>query len=102
MFNPDRENLEGWNPRGLGSTPASAPFHVRVRGKDYLIAIGQDGTVYAMNRRGEDYPGFPLTLGKPCHSPYFVRLGSTPGETTLTLVTDGGELISFNLQRSHR
>ena len=97
MFNTDRENLEGWNPRGLGSTPASAPFHVRVRGKDYLIAIGQDGTVYAMNRRGEDYPGFPLILGKPGHSPTFVRLGSTPDETILTLVTDGGELISFNL-----
>ncbi len=98
MFNPDRENLEGWNPRGLGSPPASAPFHVRVRGKDYLIAIGQDGTVYAMNRRGEDYPGFPLILGKPCHSPTFVRLGSTPDETILTLVTDGGELIRFNLR----
>lgn len=97
MFNTDRENLEGWNPRGLGSTPASAPFHARVRGKDYLIAIGQDGTVYAMNRRGEDYPGFPLILGKPCHSPTFVNLGSTPDETTLTLVTDGGELITFNL-----
>ena len=98
MFNTDRENLEGWTPRGLGSTPSSAPFHVRVRGKDYLIAIGQDGTVYAMNRRGEDYPGFPLILDKPCHSPVFVRLGSTPDETTLTLVTDGGELIRFNLQ----
>ncbi len=98
MFNTDRENLEGWNPRGLGSTPASAPFHARVRGKDYLIAIGQDGTVYAMNRRGEDYPGFPLTLGKPCHSPTFVSLGSTPEETTLALVTDGGELITFNLE----
>ena len=98
MFNTDRENLEGWNPRGLGSTLATAPFHVRVRGKDYLIAIGQDGTVYAKNRRGEDYPGFPLVLGEPCHSPTYVALASTADETTLTLVTDGGELIAFNLR----
>ncbi len=97
MFNTDRENLAGWSPQGLGSALASAPFHVRVRGKDYLIAIGQDGTVYAKNRRGEDYPGFPLILGKPCHSPPFVRLNSTSAETTLALVTDGGERITFNL-----
>ncbi|MGB3852679.1 MAG: hypothetical protein WA958_22130 [Tunicatimonas sp.] len=98
MFNTDRENLEGWNPLGLASPLASAPFHARVRGKDYLIAIGQDGTVYAKNRRGEDYPGFPLALGQPCHSPAFVHLESTPNETTLTLVADGGELITVNLQ----
>jgi hypothetical protein len=98
MFNTDRENLEGWNPLGLARGLANAPFHVRVRGKDYLIAIGQDGTVYAKSRRGEDYPGFPLALGQPCRSPAFVRLGSTPDETTLTLVTDGGELITVNLE----
>ena len=97
MFNKDRENLEGWNPNGIASTPASAPFHVRVRDKDCLIAIGQDGTMYVKNRRGEDYPGFPLQLNKPCHSSAFITPASTLGETTLTTVTDGGELITFNL-----
>ncbi len=97
MFNTDRENLEGWNPNGVGSIPATPPFHVRVRGKDCLIAIGTDGTVYVKNRRGEDYPGFPLQLNRPCHSRAFVAASSTFEETTLTIVTDGGELITFNL-----
>lgn len=97
MYNTDRENLEGWGPNGLGSVPATAPFHIRVRDKDCLIAVGQDGTVYAKNRRGEDYPGFPLQLGKACASPAFIVPGSTFAETILTTVTDGGELITFNL-----
>ena len=97
MFNTDRESLEGWNPNGMASTPATPPFHVRVRGKDCLVAIGQDGTVYVKNRRGEDYPGFPLRLDKACHSPAFVTPASTFEETTITTVTDGGELITFNL-----
>ena len=97
MFNTDRENLEGWNPNGIGSTLATAPFHVRVRGKDCLVAIGREGTVYVKNRRGEDYPGFPLRLDRDCHSPVFVAPASTMEETTLTIVTDGGELITFNL-----
>ena len=100
MFNTDRENLEGWNPNGIGSPPATAPFHVRVRGKDCLVAIGQEGTVYVKNRRGEDYPGFPLRLDRDCHSPAFMMPASTMEETTLTTVTDGGELITFNLAGS--
>ena len=97
MFNTDRENLEGWNPNGIGSPPATAPIHVRVRGKDCLIAIGEEGTIYVKNRRGEDYPGFPLRLNRDCHSPVFVVPASTMEETTLTTVTDGGELITVNL-----
>ena len=97
MFNTDRENLEGWNPNGIGSTPATAPFHARVRDKDCLVVVGQDGTVYVKNRRGEDYPGFPLRLNRDCHSPVFAMPASTMEETTLTTVTDGGELITFNL-----
>ena len=98
MFNTDRENLEGWNPNGIASIPATPPFHVRVRDKDYLIAIGGDGTIYVKNRRGDDYPGFPLRLNRDCHSPAFVMPASTLEETTLTTVTDEGELITFNLK----
>ena len=98
MFNKDRENLAGWNPNGIESPPATPPFHVRVRDKDHLIAIGEDGTVYVKNRRGEDYPGFPLRLNRDCHSQAFIMPASTPEETTLTTVTDEGELITFNLR----
>ena len=97
MFNTDREMLEGWNPNGIASIPAAPPFHVRVRSKDCLIVIGQDGTIYVKNRRGEDYPGFPLRLDQECHSPAFIVPASTFAETTLTTVTDNGELITVNL-----
>ena len=97
MFDQTGNALEGWNPNPLSGPLAAPPSHVRVRGKDCLIAVQQDGTVHVKNRRGESYPGFPLVLDQPCHSPLFVEPASDFVETTLTTVTDDGELIAFNL-----
>ena len=36
------------------------PLHVRVRGKDYIIILLKNGTLYLKNRKGADYPGFPI------------------------------------------
>ena len=98
MFDQKGNALEGWNPNPLSGPLAAPPSHVRVRGKDCLIALQQDGTVHVKNRRGEPYPGFPLVLDQPCHSPLFVEPASDFEETTLTTVTDKGELIAFNLR----
>ncbi|MFW5726921.1 MAG: hypothetical protein ACOCW4_03550, partial [bacterium] len=98
MFNKARENLPGWNPNQVVSgTHATAPFHVRVREKDYLVALQQDGTILALNRRGNAYEGFPIALNTPISSPVFTELGSSAGNTSLTTVTAMGGLISFNL-----
>ena len=98
MFDQEGNALDGWNPNPLSGPLAAPPSHVRVRGKDCLIALQQDGTVHVKNRRGEPYPGFPLALDQPCHSPLFIEPASDFEETTLTTVTDRGELISFNLR----
>ena len=98
MYDQEGNALAGWNSNPLSGPLAAPPSHVRVRGKDCLIALQQDGTVHIKNRRGEPYPGFPLALGQPCHSPLFIASGSDFDETTLTTVTGNGELIAFNLQ----
>ncbi|WPP52606.1 hypothetical protein [Catalinimonas niigatensis] len=98
MFNKDRENLEGWNPNIVVNTAvATAPFHVRVGNKDFIIAIQSDGSIYSLNRRGQPYAGFPLELNTAIQSLAYTELGSTPGNTVLTTVTAQGEIISFNL-----
>lgn len=99
MFNKDRESLEGWNPNATVNAPvATAPFHVRVGNKDFIIAIQQDGTIYSLNRRGQPYAGFPINLDKPIQSVAYTDLGSTPANTVLTTVSLHGEIIAFNLQ----
>jgi hypothetical protein len=99
MFNQERENLEGWNPNNSLSAPLATPlFHVRVRNRDFMIAIQEDGEIYALNRRGQPYAGFPIKLSKTIQSPAYVDLGSTPGNTQITTVSTMGEVIAFNLE----
>lgn len=99
MFNQERENLEGWSPNTNLNGPLATPaFHVRVRGRDFIIAIQEDGEIYALNRRGQPYAGFPIDLDKPINSPAFVELGSAPGNTQITTVSNMGEVIAFNLE----
>ncbi len=99
MFNKDRENLPGWNPNTtLGAPLATPAFHVRVRNKDFLLAIQEDGGIYALNRRGQPYAGFPIDLNKPINSPAYVDLGSSSANTEITTVTTTGEIVAFNLE----
>ncbi len=98
MFNQERENLAGWNPNTSLSTSLATPaFHVRVRDKDFMVAIQENGDIYVLNRRGQPYAGFPIKLGKPINSPAFVELGSAAGNTQITTVSTLGEIIGFNL-----
>ena len=101
MFNKDRENLQGWNPNNTLTAPLATPaFHVRVRDKDFLLAIQEDGEIYALNRRGQPYAGFPIDLNKSINSPAYVELGSSLANTEITTVSTTGEVVAFNLEGS--
>ena len=97
MYNADRDNLPGWNPLRLTAPLSAAPQHLRVRGKDCIVALQEDGLLLLMNRRGEPYSGFPVELGVPCHNPVFVQVGNSFADTELITVTDQGELLKLNL-----
>ncbi len=96
MYNQDRENLEGWNPRLLDMPLATNPTHVRIRDQDFIIAVQQDGTLNLLNRKGKPYGGFPVRLKTDIQSPLYVTQNSTPGNSTITTVTVQGELVTFN------
>jgi len=97
MYNADRDNLPGWNPLNLTAPLSATPQHFRVRGKDCIVALQENGVLFLLNRRGEPYPGFPVELGVPCHNPVFVQVGNSFADTELITVTDQGELLKFNL-----
>ncbi|MBL6448197.1 hypothetical protein JMN32_17895 [Fulvivirga sp. 29W222] len=97
LYNKEGVSLEGWNPRVLTGKLASAPFHIRVRGKDCMVAIQQDGIVNAMNRRGEMMPGFPLQLDARIKTSPFINMGSDLDKTVITILSREGRLIHFNL-----
>jgi hypothetical protein len=93
----DGRMLEGWNPLALGHPLAEAPFHLRVRGGDCMIALERRGRIHVMKRRADAYPGFPIDLGTPVRGPLFVDHGNNFAVTLLNAVTESGEIVQVNL-----
>ncbi|MCA6079066.1 hypothetical protein [Fulvivirga sedimenti] len=97
LYNKTGVVLEGWSPRTTGGRLSSDPFHLRIRGRDCLVAIEGSGKIHVMNRRGEYYPGFPLDLGVRIETKPFVQPGANFSETLLTVIDKDGKLVTVNL-----
>ncbi|MEJ2003827.1 MAG: hypothetical protein P8X57_02430 [Cyclobacteriaceae bacterium] len=98
LYNKNGVVLEGWTPRATGGRLSSTPFHIRVRGRDCLVAIEASGKVHMMNRRGEYYPNFPLDLGVRVETVPYIKPGANFKETNLTVINKDGKLVTFNME----
>jgi hypothetical protein len=91
-------NLQpGWDPKQLASPLAAAPRYYQLNGREIIVALLQNGFIYAFNLRGEVYPGFPIAVEEPLASEVFTKTGTSFRSTQLTTVTTGGQLVTFNL-----
>ena len=97
LLSKEGSRLEGWSPRSFEGKFSIYPFHVRVRGRDVILGIKENGEVLATNRRGETLPGFPLDLDVQIRGDIFYQIKSGFDRTTFTVVSEEGELIWFNL-----
>ncbi len=97
MYDKDGTNLEGWQPKEIGESLFASPRHYRIRGKDYIIAIRDDGNAYLMNRRGELLKKFPLNLNARPAGDFYLETGKTRENTYFVLVSRDGFRIKFNL-----
>jgi hypothetical protein len=97
MYDKDGTNLEGWQPKDIGGSLFAPPRHYRIRGKDYIMAIRDDGNAYLMNRRGEVAKNFPLNLNARPSGDYYLESGSSRETTYFVLVSRDGFKIKFNL-----
>ena len=98
MFDKQGKSLQGWQPRRLNNRLATAPFHIRVRSRDCIVGVQEDGIVNMMNRRGQMYPGFPLDLKDKINNPLFIDIGTGFTKSYFTTVTNSGQLIRINLE----
>lgn len=98
MYDKEGKNLEGWTPRKMDVQLSSVPGHLRVRGKDFIYAVEENGVIKVMNRRGEMSPGFPVNLEDKVKSSLFIEIGASTAQTKFTTVTENGLLVQFNLE----
>ncbi|HEY5690006.1 MAG TPA: hypothetical protein VIS49_00995 [Cyclobacteriaceae bacterium] len=89
--------LEGWSPRVLGGRLINTARHYRILGKDYFIAIQQNGMANLLNRRGEMAESYPLDLGVRPAGDFFLTLKSNLSTTYFTVVSNDGMKIEFGL-----
>lgn len=97
MYDKNGSNLEGWQPKNVEGSLFTAPQHHRIRGKDYVVALRDDGVVYLLNRRGETLKNFPLNLDARPVGDYFLEVGKNLETTNFVLVSRDGFRIKFNL-----
>ena len=97
MFNKKGELLDGWNPKALPDQLLFAPEHIRIRGRDCIIAVLENGQVHILNRRGDPYPGFPIDLQGTAEGPLYIDKGTDFSNTLFNAVTRNGLIVKFDL-----
>ncbi|QCK14655.1 hypothetical protein [Mangrovivirga cuniculi] len=97
LYNKDRQLLKGWNPKSFEHRLIEPMKHLRVRKKDLMINMTENGMVHITNRRGEYYDNFPLNLGDQVRNDLFIRQGASFKQTLLATISAGGKLFEFNL-----
>lgn len=92
------QSLSDWSPKSCGHSFADTPQHINVQGKDYFLLLQTNGTIQALNRRGKNYPGFPINLKTAVHNPLLIRTGKNEEDTHLIVLTDRGQRVQLNLR----
>ena len=90
-----------YTPAGSPSSWSSGwprpPQYLLVDGRDVVLVLLENGYVYAFDQAGGAFPGFPISMGARLASGALVEPGPTLRRTRLTVVSQHGERVTFNL-----
>jgi hypothetical protein len=98
LADKDLKVLEGWNPRKLNRASLLPLNHARLGRKDVMISIQQNGLINLLNRRGDSMPRFPFDTKQTISKNYFLRQSNALANSSLTVISEGGELTELNLE----
>ncbi len=97
VFNVEGENLKGWQPNQLKSKVGNPVSHIRVRGKDFIVALEKKGVLNLFNRRGKMIDDFPIPLSGMCSlNPVIAEVNSSLRSSYMHILTDAGEYYKVN------
>lgn len=98
LMNRNGQLLEGWSPRFLASPVVGAMQYLRIGNRDCFLVAERDGLIHLFNRRGQELQGFPIELGTRISNSLFVAEGIALANSSFEVLTDDGQLMSFNFQ----
>ncbi|WP_139922547.1 hypothetical protein [Hymenobacter sp. DG01] len=97
LYDTQGHTFPGWQPKQLEFRLVGPPQYLVVNGRDVVVVLLENGYVYAFDQAGGTYPGFPISVGARLGSGVLVEAGSTLRRARLTVVSQRGERVSFNL-----
>jgi len=68
----DGQPVKGWEQPKLPAAAASAVVHLRIKGKDHLVAVCDDGSVHILDRRGAVRERTSLRISEKPEAVYIV------------------------------
>lgn len=97
LFDESGDIVPGWGPKPLESKLSAPPQLYRIGNKSVLLAVLENGYVYALNENGDPYPGFPFSVKATVRSAAFGTISTNFRNSVFNMVTLRGEVITFNL-----
>lgn len=95
--------LPHWRNRAFPAEAVVFAQAFRLQDRPVFLLMMNDGTAYLQSLEGKSLPGFPLRFDAPVSSRQCaVTLGEVPEQTTVTLLTDLGEVCTFELSGTIR
>ena len=98
LTDKDLNVLEGWKGKDLKRKALLPLAHARLGRSDVMISIQESGVINVMNRRGQMSRGFPFDTRQTLDENYHLRKSNSPGNSSLTVISTGGELTELNLE----
>lgn len=95
MFDKQGQPLEGWKPKLAEGKLIAEPRHYRIQGKDFIVAIRQDGNALIWNRKGELIKGFPFSLDMQPSGSFYFDTGNDLSSSVFTCVSRDGIKLRF-------
>ena len=90
--------LGDWKPLQLTDKLAAAPEHIRIRSKDFMVALQKNGLINVMSRNSQMKPNFPIDLSDRLTENLFFETGNDFDQSKIVTLTSEGKLVkaSFN------
>lgn len=97
LFDKEVNRLDGWSPLNLEAVLLNSIFHARIAGKDFYPIVERSNQIHLINRRGEDYPGFPKNIDMRFSGDIYLDRNPAFGQSKIWVISDLGKLVSVNL-----
>ncbi len=97
LYDQQGNLLPGWEPKEMPGKLALAPYYLKVKGREVLMLVLDNGYAYAVDGNGFNYPGFPINLKGNITSTLVAQPGTSFRNSKMVVLTQAGELITFNL-----